>query len=121
MIDGYMGSEGLMKRIQDPLGWPELNSVWEEEARKKNRISRRNLSLTPCGQLEEAFKAFNKVTKISPKYAVAMIFRFPHNITSLKLNSMSEDENEVGSTTIVELDRYGRRRRNQTANSTINK
>jgi hypothetical protein len=52
-----------MKCIQDPLGWPELKSVWEEEARKKNRLSRRNLSLTPYGQLEEAFK----VTKISPK------------------------------------------------------
>ena len=76
-----------MKRIQDPLGWEELKSVWEEEAGRTNRVSRRNLSSTPCGQLEEAFK----VTKISPKYAVTMIFRFPHNITSLKLNSMSED------------------------------
>jgi hypothetical protein len=76
-----------MKRIQDPLGWPELKSVWEEETKKRNRISRRNLSLTPYGQLEETFK----VTKISPKYGVTMIFRFPLNITSLKLNSMSED------------------------------
>jgi len=78
-----------MKRIQDPLGWEELKSVWEEEARKKNRISRRNLSLTPCGQVEEAFRTFNKTIKISPKYYVTMIFRFPHFITSPKLNSMA--------------------------------
>jgi hypothetical protein len=83
-----MGGEGLMKRIQDPLGWPELKLVWEEEARKKNRISS-NLASTPCGQVDEAFKTFNKVTKISPKYYVAMIFRFPHLITSPKLNSMA--------------------------------
>ena len=73
MVIFYIGGEALMKRIQDPLGWPELKSVWEEEARKKNRIGRRNLALTPCGQAEEAFKAFSKAIKISPKYDVACL------------------------------------------------
>jgi hypothetical protein len=71
MIKGCTVSKGedLMKRIQDPLGWPELKSFWEEEeAGRKNRISRRNLSLTPYGQVHEAFKAFNKAIKISPNY-----------------------------------------------------
>jgi hypothetical protein len=83
-----MSGEGLMKRIQDSLGWAELKLVWEEEARKKNRISI-NLTSTPCGQVDEAFKTFNKAIKFSPKYYVAMIFRFPHIITSPKLNSMA--------------------------------
>lgn len=94
-----------MKRIQDPLGWPELKSVWEEESRKKYLIGGHNLAKAPCGKAKEAFQAFSKAKKISTKYAVSMIFEFPNIITSLELNSISEYKNGVGSTAIDEIDR----------------